>query len=106
MLHDLKPATMSVFDIKTCACVFCISSVAPIEVYIIDTLKWKLTLKCLKCRSVCSKHFMFMLRLSENLVQRLLYTSLGAAVVADVLIASSLCVLLRQRRTGFQRFAI
>ncbi|KAH9849389.1 hypothetical protein C2E23DRAFT_784400 [Lenzites betulinus] len=36
-------------------------------------------------------------------VSDILYVSLGAGVVADVLIAAAMCVLLAQRRTGFSR---
>ncbi|KAI1798239.1 hypothetical protein LXA43DRAFT_1088364 [Ganoderma leucocontextum] len=40
-------------------------------------------------------------RLSE--ISDILYLSLGSGVVADVLIAGSMCVLLAKRRTGFSR---
>ncbi|KAI9063667.1 hypothetical protein FKP32DRAFT_693080 [Trametes sanguinea] len=36
-------------------------------------------------------------------ISGILYTSLGAGVVADILIAASMCVLLAQRQTGFAR---
>ncbi|OJT07732.1 hypothetical protein TRAPUB_1376 [Trametes pubescens] len=36
-------------------------------------------------------------------VSTILYISLGSGVLADVLIAASMCVLLAQRRTGFSR---